>query len=810
MSASPTSKVVSLNSLDAGRSPGHRLLGECRDRLSELLAQWLQAVATPISDELLDLADTCRDREQQARYLSLRADLEKDWQQFVESCRRNLLVEGDRCIAKALPDLPRAGPHSPALDVPDFAGLSLLDDDQLAEHIVLREFGAQLTETCDSELYALDRRVTVLLGLEDTVEGGNPLSPAVVCRALTDACAAIGSDAEDRLLMLRRLERHLHQGLPPIYQAINGTLIERGILPDLRRSFRRSTSPVPGSTGGGYAGGSSGGGGGMNSGAGGNYNPGGGSAGGAGSGGGGSGGAGINLPDGFVGALQRLIEARGGYAPAAPTLGGPELRLPGTAQGDASGGLPDGEAAAGPARPVFSAASLNQSFFDSLADDHPVAEGIAAPTGPINRVRQVRDSEAARSAPPLEAVTIDIVAMLFDFIFDDKDIPAALKALISRLQIPVLKVAMLDQEFFADRNHPARRFLSGISGVALRWTAAVDEQDPFYLKLEELVERIQTEFEKDVAIFGTVLDELDAFVGENDDLEDDTVRTASSVVVRHELETTAWERARRVSGTFSERAHPPLIANFVTEFWLPALQKIAVECDADNPDWVSANELMNELAWSVEGKKSPEERLKLIALLPRLLAQLNKGLDRIDAPHEARQQFFDELVECHTAALKGETLAAPPAVAVPTQEASGMGLTTPDLTPPAPPTAQEGDLVVLRSTDNGVEVEEIILVGATPSWRADDRQAQNIVSQLKRGDWIEFHQEDGSTSRERLTWISPQRGILVFSNRNAAKAISISPEALARQLRDGNAALVNDTPLFERALNGVFESLNAT
>lgn len=41
--------------------------------------------------------------------------------------------------------------------------------------------------------------------------------------------------------------------------------------------------------------------------------------------------------------------------------------------------------------------------------------------------------------------------MLFDFIFEDTHIPVAIKALISRLQIPVLKVVMLDPGFFADR-----------------------------------------------------------------------------------------------------------------------------------------------------------------------------------------------------------------------------------------------------------------------------------------------------------------------------------------------------------------------
>jgi len=54
----------------------------------------------------------------------------------------------------------------------------------------------------------------------------------------------------------------------------------------------------------------------------------------------------------------------------------------------------------------------------------------------------------------VDAMTLDIVAMLFDYILDDRNIPDAMKALIGRLQIPVLKVAMLDKTFFSQKNAP--------------------------------------------------------------------------------------------------------------------------------------------------------------------------------------------------------------------------------------------------------------------------------------------------------------------------------------------------------------------
>jgi len=73
---------------------------------------------------------------------------------------------------------------------------------------------------------------------------------------------------------------------------------------------------------------------------------------------------------------------------------------------------------------------------------------------------------------------------------------------------------------------------------------------------------------------------------------------------------------------------------------------------------------------------------------------------------------------------------------------------------------------------------------------------------------VGFRDADGNVNNERVNWISPQRGILLFSNHRSAKAISIAQEALARQIRDGNAIILHEEPIFERALSGALESIN--
>src|SRR5690606_29653324 len=78
---------------------------------------------------------------------------------------------------------------------------------------------------------------------------------------------------------------------------------------------------------------------------------------------------------------------------------------------------------------------------------------------------------------------------------------------------------------------------------------------------------------------------------------------------------------------------------------------------------------------------------------------------------------------------------------------------------------------------------------------------------LKLGSWVEFLQDDGTTLRAKLTWVSPVTGIYLFTNRQGLKACDKTLQGLAAELRRGSARLLDDAPLFERAVSSVIEGL---
>jgi hypothetical protein len=461
----------------------------------------------------------------------------------------------------------------------------------------------------------------------------------------------------------------------------------------------------------------------------------------------------------------------------------------------------DGEAAAtGPG-------SSSLELFDSMKTLQ-AAPPLANPDTHTNIVRMARDSGAARGVRLQEAVSLDIVAELFDQIFNDPNVANGMKGLVARLQSTVLKAAMLNQRFFADRSHPARRFLDSISTVAVRWGKVVNADDPFFVKLLELVTKVQATYDGDMAVFDAANAELDAFLAEREKIEEQQDHElADAVHAREEdirLTRVAQMRAQRAANQCILRLLGPLVPNQIEEFlrsyWRDVVQGRISQAGEDGAPTKEALATAVTLIWAVSPKHHPGERQRHASALPGLLKKLNAGFDEIGAAPTERKSFMDTLVDLQIAALRAEKQKP----AADTAKSTSAPAEKPR-TRGAGPTLQ-----VSHATKSGVHVQDISLpdAGELDAESTPDRADLRRVRQLVRGDWIDFITA-GQSRRERLTWINTSRTLFVFSNSVSACAISITPEALAVRLRNKTATIVMpDRPMFERAIHGAIHSLD--
>jgi hypothetical protein len=432
------------------------------------------------------------------------------------------------------------------------------------------------------------------------------------------------------------------------------------------------------------------------------------------------------------------------------------------------------------------------SFLSELTRMHregaaPRADG----SPPVNLVKGIRAAPQTASLPAIDAMTIDLVSMLFDFIFEDRHIPAAAKAWLGRLQIPTLKVALLDRNFFSSKAHPARRLIDRLAECAIGMDEANADASGCIAMIEGVVGRILAEFDTDIALFESQLARVEAFIEERKRAEAEIVERSARLVEEREREEIARafaedEVARRLEAS---PWVPAVVREMLEGPWVRALAAARLVEGEGSPAWQSLLKTLDDLVWSVEPKSQPDDRKRLVAILPGMLKSLVEGLHRAAMDDAARDAFLGALVDCHATAVKSglRGMAALPEV-------------------PAPARRAEPAIERAMVPAAGVHVEEIRL-------RAQRGIVRNVFTRtgiwtnLQRGTWVEFAGGAG-VKRARLTWISPNKGVYLFTNPLSAEAaVSISPEALAEQMRLGEARMLDDAPLVERAVGSMLATL---
>jgi len=740
MAQAPLGNVVPLADYRAGARPSRKesadLLTGCREIAGERMAAALSGMLDRIEDDLFELAEKAPDREAQNLYLEARAQA-RDKRTQIEAAFGQHFVE--------FFDLKMRGESRPA-KAGDAGELSLVGEEDLEESLAVQEMARKLQSACEGELGALSARVGFLLEKPELADEANPLSPWTVFAALKDACDQIEAGFKVRMTLLHRFEHYAQEELQTLYHDLNAHLVESRVLPEIRPGVRRNpSSPAPARKPAAKAKAAS---------------P--------------SAAPAPRSEGDILGALAQLLQGAASQLPAS-----------GDASATAQAHVP---------------ATVPPSFVSELTRLHrEPGEALAGSQEALmNVVRRVKSSPQSASLGTVDAMTIDIVAMLFDYIFEDPQIPASVKALLGRLQIPILKVALLDKAFFSSKAHAARRLLDLLAESSIGLAETGDRQAAALKMISEVVDTVLAEFETDIGLFERLAARVEAYIEAQKRAERAIVERSAKLIEEREREElsraiAAAEIARRLE---PRTWVPAPIRDMLTDGWMRALARVQRSDGEGSAPWHALLRTMDDLLWSVEPKVSPDDRKRLITMLPAMLRELQDGMDRAELADAARNTFLGALVDCHAQAVKAgmRGLAALP-------EAKPVKRPKPKV---------EIERAVIPAGD--IRVEEIRLrAPADPNAVRNVFTRTGIWTNLQRGTWVEFRREGGAAPlRSRLTWISPNKGVYLFTNPfEANTAVSISPEALAEQMRVGEARVIDVAPLVERAVDSMLTELRA-
>ncbi|HEX5123123.1 MAG TPA: DUF1631 domain-containing protein [Rhodanobacteraceae bacterium] len=734
-----------------------------------------------VDDALFDLAERAGSNALQTEFFDGMREVRKKRQLverlFQDQAAKNFTEFAEGKLKSAKPDVaPQAS-----------GGLSLVDDQELEESLAVSSMVAKAENRLQRSLYQINQRLGVIIGGGKVEDSNNPIGPAVLGSAFRFAVKEFTVNVQVKLIVYKLFDRYVMAGLEPLYEEVNIELIRAGVLPQIRHTVPQGSRPIPapagpgagphtpqqpgiplaGSAGTAY------------------YDP-----------------AAAELQAELYGQLRNLLASRhhgrvatGEYTPGTPGLTPTELLSALT--------ILQGQAPAMPRDSITDAAQAVQALKLEL----------------MEQVHKLSGEAKQHHVSSADEDTIDLVGMLFEFILQDRNLPAQIQALLGRLQIPYLKVAILDKHLFAQKTHPARRLLDALADAGKSWSEESDKDHRLQDRIRQVVETILTDFDDDVGIFDKELESFGGFMDQyHRRAEIAEQRAAEATRGREKLQDARRTAAREILSRIEERNLPPVVHAVLSRPWANYLVLTLLRQGESSDEWKSALRFADEFVWSALPKTNDLERTRLRALLPQLEKALRHGLATVAYHDNDVKQLMHELSQFYQRLLDGEKVEVKTAKEV---IAAGAASAIPGAAPtPAPAVAGAPQAEAPAAPATAVPatqspVEEIVLNSnpvETPAPEenyAEDDEFLKAAREIKVGTWLEFADAEGNRERAKLSWISPISSKYLFVNRRGLKVCDKTVFALAAELRRGSTIVLEEVPLFDRALDAIVARLRS-
>lgn len=272
------------------------------------------------------------------------------------------------------------------------------------------------------------------------------------------------------------------------------------------------------------------------------------------------------------------------------------------------------------------------------------------------------------ASTPAERATIEIVAMMFQSILTEERIPASVRVWFARLQMPVLRVAVSEPDFFAAADHPARRLIDRMGACVMGFNTAQSSgpgaerasSDALEREIKRVVQVVEAYPDTGRRVFATVLTEFEKFLDHYFENENQASRRGVSLAQQVEQrETLAIQYTIELRKMLSEVPVQDGVRDFLFHVWADVLAVTAVRSGAQADVTKSMKRAAADLIWSASAKSSREERADVIRRLPPLLKTLRDGMSHAGLPIEKQDEHVRQLNNALAAAFTAKTAAIP-------------------------------------------------------------------------------------------------------------------------------------------------------
>lgn len=256
--------------------------------------------------------------------------------------------------------------------------------------------------------------------------------------------------------------------------------------------------------------------------------------------------------------------------------------------------------------------------------------GEAAPT-PARLIAELRERQQAlkqAAATPEERATVELVALLFQSILTDERVPAALRVWFARLQMPVLRVALAEPDFFSGADHPARRLIDRMGACVMGFEGNADLiGTPLEAEIRRVVQVVEAFPDTGRRVFQAVLNEFEKFLEKYFREHNEAAKAGVSLAQQIEQrETLAIQYTIELRKMLNDVPVQDGVRDFLFHIWADVLATTAVRHGAQSTEVKAVRDAAADLMWMASAKTTREERADVIRRLPPLLGTVRQGM----------------------------------------------------------------------------------------------------------------------------------------------------------------------------------------
>jgi len=583
-----------------------------RERFLAEAVTAVQALGAAVQERLTALLD----EPTNSREAQLRRDI---WTAY-KQCRP-LWLEGTTRAWRECLEPPAARPsHGLAPVRLELVGTDVVENKILASRMVLA-----VNERVLPQLEDLRIRIKFLEGTED-LDGHDLLRPEVLVLLLVEQWSRAGMSGESWPMVTEVVQRLLIEHLTRAYQHANELLVSKGVMPSIELKDR-VRMPVR-ATG--------------------------------------------QADAGAVAQAPHAPALSGGAAMAAAdsplaAMDSPLARARSRAQGvigqirkllqtQAGGGAGVAEHRA--PSPALAAAMLQQSAGAGVRAVAPTQYEDFSPAGMARVAEGLRGQSAAlkqRAETKAEKATIEIVALMFQSILAEERIPPGIRVWFARLQMPVLKVALEDPEFFASAAHPTRLLIDRMGSCVMGFDAAGVHGSAMESEIKRIVQVIEQYPETGKKVYQIVLEEFQKFLAKFLTEKSATQKMVGVAQQVEQKETLAIQYTIEMRNMLRDMPVPDDIREFLFKVWAEVLAVAAVRKGPQHAETLLLKKSASDLVWASSAKPQRTDRARVIQDLPNLLQRLRAGMTLLAMPAPDQEVHVKRINETLADAFMSKT-----------------------------------------------------------------------------------------------------------------------------------------------------------